>query len=382
MLSAAEDIIDKEHSKNKTSDEKNCPSESGTRHCDGRISTGTVLLADILPNLIVKILVMFFGQNARHGIRHFFVVSLQAVAVSVVAISENYYITLSGVVLSSISCGIGESTLVSYSSHFPHSTTVAFTSGQGTSGVLGSFIYAALTEPHLANLSLKATFLIMLIVPCIYGATFWLILDHPGNLWFIFKNKEKTFDYSKAERIVEKRQTTLVEKMRLIQPLIHFIFPMVIVYLAEYTINQGFIQLIVFKCANAFHLSKKSQYRWFQVIYRTGTFISKSSLILVNFPIWMLYVFPFLQIGNALFFYFEALKAFLPHISIAFVVILVAGLFGGSSLVKTLNHIHKTIPTDIREFSLAVITTADTIGIVMAAFTAIWLHNVICDQLG
>ncbi|CAJ0953662.1 unnamed protein product, partial [Mesorhabditis belari] len=396
MLSAAGDIIDKGHRhsqivqlSNSTQNNETCPADRGTKHCDGKQSTGIILLADILPSVLAKIFVMFWAQKVSYQLRHFCVVSLQFAALLIVAFADSYFWAIFGVVLQSIAGGVGESTLVSYSSHFSHSTTVAWTSGTGAVGILGSFLYASLTEPHLANLSPKTAFLVMLIFPIAFAVAFWMILDHSKNI-FHYCKKYIVVDASSHEpkpnsnenAKVEQRPTTLWQKVCLIKPLLRWLIPLMCIYLAEYMINQGFIQLVVFDCSTGLHLSKTSQYRWFQFIYRTGSFISKSSLGLLDFPVWVLYLLPVLQIGNAIFFYFEALLAFVPHILIAFVIIFVAGLYGGSSLAKTLNHIHKTVPSDVREFSLAVACTSDAVGIVMAAFAAILFHNVICSQIG
>ncbi|CAJ0570261.1 unnamed protein product, partial [Mesorhabditis spiculigera] len=88
----------------------------------------------------------------------------------------------------------------------------------------------------------------------------------------------------------------------------------------EYTINQGLFQLIIFDCTHAFGLTKASQYRWFQVLYRAGVFISRSSMAIAS--------------------------------------------------------------PDGREFSMGVGTISDTVGIFLASFSSILVHNHICDLLG
>ncbi|CAJ0570273.1 unnamed protein product, partial [Mesorhabditis spiculigera] len=330
MLSAAEDIIEKNHKDDDMGNGTNltCPLERGTKHCSNRQSTGFILLADVLPSFIIMAIAPFFAHKISFGLRHFLVVLSQSAGLLIVDYSESYWIAILGVVLASLSCGLGESTLVSYSCHFPHSTVVAWASGTGGAGVIGSFIYAALTEPQLFGLSPKDALLVMQV------------------------------------------------------GLLKYIIPLVLVYFAEYTINQGLTQLIVFDCGHAFGLTKHSQYRWYQVLYRAGVFISRSSMAIVKLPVYVLYVLPVLQLGNTVFFYFEAIHAYLPHIAIAFTIIFFEGLFGGSAYVKTLNHIHKTADPSVREFSLGVGTCSDTIGILFASFSAIFLHNHICDLLG
>lgn len=78
--------------------------------------------------------------------------------------------------------------------------------------------------------------------------------------------------------------------------MLHLMIPLAIVYVGEYMINQGMTQQIVFDCAHGFNLSLHSQYRWYQVLYQFGVFVSRSSIRLVELPMWMLYLLPFLQV--------------------------------------------------------------------------------------
>ncbi|CAJ0584522.1 unnamed protein product, partial [Mesorhabditis spiculigera] len=366
MLSAAEDIIDKDHIHHGHIN-GTCPVERGTQHCQGTKSTGHVLLADILPSLFIKIFVMFFLQAVPYWIRHTLVIISQMGALLIVATAKSYSMAILGVSLISAAGGLGESSMVSYSSHFAASTTIAWASGTGAAGMIGSILYAGMTEPHLGNLTAETALMLMLFFPIAYTTVFYLVLDHSSK-----KDVEKSLELVKGN---------WMEKAVLIKSLLRFAIPLILVYMAEYTINQGFTQLIVLIVRNGMGLTAKSQYRWFQVVYRAGTFISKSSLSIIDFPVWVLYLLPVLQVGNAIFFYLEALFAFLPHIAVAFSLICMEGLMGGSSLVKTFSHIHKNAKKEDKEFSLAVMTTSDSIGIVGASFLAIWLHNLICQQL-
>lgn len=159
-------------------------------------------------------------------------------------------------------------------------------------------------------------------------------------------------------------------------------------------------------------MSSESQYRWFQVTYQLGVFISRSSSNYVTIPtqylksLAVLQVFSFcpknwikifwFQIFNAGFFTITAIYSFLPHILIAFLVILFEGLLGGASYVNTFRAVHKEvfletfvfwkldsklqIPADSREFSMGVVSISDTIGIVFAGFLAMPVHNRICSM--
>lgn len=63
-----------------------------------------------------------------------------------------------------------------------------------------------------------------------------------------------------------EQQPVVPAKWQLIKPLLPFMVPLCVVYLAEYFINQGLVELLVFDCAHGFNLSAASQYRWYQVV--------------------------------------------------------------------------------------------------------------------
>ncbi|CAJ0585359.1 unnamed protein product, partial [Mesorhabditis spiculigera] len=359
--------------------------ERGTQHCTSHRSTGLILMADIIPSFIMQATAPFYAYKLSYGWRHLLVVLSQAGGLLIVAYSQSYSVAICGVILASLSTGLGESTLVSFSSRFPHSTVVAWASGTGGAGIIGSFIYAALTEPKLVGLSPKNALLVMMMVPLTYALTFWVLLDHPLNIVSLFRGIQDKEVYVENEEQVYFDATIYFyarENGHNSEPSKTDDLPGSCLYFAEYTINQGLFQLIIFDCAHAFGLTKASQYRWFQVLYRAGVFISRSSMAIVRLPSFILYVLPVLQCVMLVFFYFEAIHAFIPHIAIAFGVIFFEGLFGGTAYVKTLNYIHKKASPDVREFSMGVGTISDTVGIFLASFSSILVHNHICDLLG
>ncbi|CAJ0569459.1 unnamed protein product, partial [Mesorhabditis spiculigera] len=395
MLSAAEDIISQQQHKESEHKNSSCLDSLGARACDGQ-SVGGVLLADILPSLIIKATMPFLMGRVPYGFRHTLVIALQIASYLVVAFSTSYPISLVGVVLASAGSGVGETTYLSLSSHFSRNVISAWSSGTGGAGVVGSFAYAALTEPHLGNLSPKNALLVMLVIPVIFAIAYWLLLEFPATVytprvspttWVIPHAYEGEQDMEKSEKSeqdarVPQRVTNMKEKMSLLVPLLKLMIPLSVVYFAEYLINQGLTQLIYFNCKEGFRLSKSSQYRWYQVLYQVGVFFSRSSVNIIELPLIVLFILPILQLGNAVFFFFEARYAFLPHISIVFALILVEGFYGGASYVNTFNWIHKNIPPDVKEYSLSIASMSDAFGIVLSAFTAIGLHNYICGHLG
>ncbi|KJH42910.1 CLN3 protein [Dictyocaulus viviparus] len=107
--------------------------------------------------------------------------------------------------------------------------------------------------------------------------------------------------------------------------------PLSLIYMSEYLINQGVTQLIIFNCSEGFHLNVNAQYRWYQVLYQFGVLLSRSSVSWFELSTWMLLLLPVLQVSP-----------------------------------------------DVREFTLSVASLGDSLGINIAGFVAIPLHNVVC----
>ncbi|CEF68195.1 Battenin [Strongyloides ratti] len=413
MLSAAEDIMDRQkkdfnsiststistnvgnhyYTFDKTLNNSSndvCHKVVTSRECT-ITSTGAVLLADILPALAVKLIFPFFAEKIPFGIRHFCICLLQVAAYFTVAYSTSVTMSLLGVVFAAIGSGWGEITYLALSSFYPKNTILAWSSGTGAAGLVGSFAYAGLTEPNWANLSPKNACLVMQIIPLIFGISYWIILRTSDEInkisifkiqsCFVNKKQTKIVDTSKnnVNSSVNIRKLTLKDKMKITVGLLKFMIPLGLVYFFEYLINQGLTSLIVFDCSSGFYLSKASQYRWYQSVYQLGVFLSRSSINIFRIPIWMLFVLPILQLLNFLLFTFEAIFYFIPHIGIIFGAIFFEGLVGGAAYVNTFDHIHKISKEDEKEFSLSVATQGDCFGITLSGFISIFLHNTICN---
>uniref|UniRef100_A0A0K0CSU5 Battenin n=1 Tax=Angiostrongylus cantonensis TaxID=6313 RepID=A0A0K0CSU5_ANGCA len=281
-----------------------CHCGISTRICS-LTSTGVVLLCNIIPSLCVKTLCPF----VMHRIPYWCVVSLYwfLLSLMITAFSESVYVALCGVCLASFSSGLGETTYLGLAGHYSKNTIATWSSGTGMAGIISSFSYAGLTDRRLLALSPAQTMLVMLVVPVIFMFT-----------------------------------------------LLRYMIPLSLTYFAEYLINQGLLELTVFDCKNGFGTSPASQYRWYQVLYQVGVFVSPP------------------------FFMFNAIYAFVPNFAIVCVIVFYEGLIGGGSYVNTFHHIHKKVDPSTREFALSTVSLADSFGILLAALVSIPVHNAIC----
>ncbi|KAL3116411.1 hypothetical protein niasHT_006858 [Heterodera trifolii] len=394
MLSAAEDIIkgqsklqmDQNLTRNSTS-ENFCYPVLPKPRCH-ITSTGAILLADIIPSLIIKLFCPFIIDRVPFGFRHLLVCIMQALSFVIVAFSQSFTLSLIGIIFASLGSGLGENCLLALSSHYKRSTISAWSSGTGGAGIVGSVAYAALTEPKLFGLSPRNALLSMLIVPIIFALAYWGLLTPSPTVhrikllspstWIIQVNNSELSDGN----VKVTSELNFGSKMRQIILLLHLMVPLGIVYFAEYLINSGLHQLLHFDCSHGFGLSETSQFRWYQTLYQLGVFISRSSVTVLTLPTFALYLLAVLQCGNIFVFYFQSLFHYIPHIGVMFTVIFVEGLFGGASYVNTFDRIHKTAPKELREFSLSIVAASDSFGVTIAGFSAILLHNHICNFYG
>lgn len=286
--------------------------------------------------------------------------------------------------------------------------------------IKGSFSYAGLRS---LGVSAETSMLIMLIVPLFEGFAFWVILRNPCNI--PKKDSESEFkvspdDFESNAELNVPTTMTLGDKIRYIPELLRYMLPLSLVYLFEYFINQGLVrintyiflkatitnlkfvlfrfqfELVYFK---GIWLDQGSQYRWLQVDYQIGVFISRSSVNLLKISkIWLMAVF---QLINVALFLVEVATFISPSIWIVFVVVLWEGLvltfcivnsqfpnleyflsdfslLGGGAYVNTFYRMSKEVPEHKRKFALGIVTLADAFGIALAGVIAMPTHNAFC----
>ncbi|KAI6182863.1 Battenin [Aphelenchoides bicaudatus] len=390
MLSAAKDILEPNQSNTTT---------NATLAC-------AVLLADIVPSLLIKIVSPFVFASIAYNVRHSIVLCLQALSFIVVASSAGPVMGLFGVVLASLGAGLGDITLLALSSHFHNNVITSWSSGTGGAGIIGALTYAFLTDRNLLNFSPQTALFCMLIVPLLFGLTFYGLLQTPLSVHkanplrlstyliptpLAGESSETASIYSNNSELrllhdsdpsdeEETEDSSLPSKWELIKPLLPFMVPLCVVYFGEYFINQGLVELLVFDCAHGFNLSATAQYRWYQVLYQIGVFVSRSSVGIFLLKQKFLPVLATLQIVNAFGFAAETMHHSIDYIWIIFIWILYEGALGGLSYANTFKLLHKTVPKRRREFSMAFVSMADAVGIVFAGLLAIPTHNFICSH--
>lgn len=153
--------------------------------------------------------------------------------------------------------------------------------------------------------------------------------------------------------------------------------PLLLVYVAEYTINQGVSPTLLFPLNDSPFNHFRAFYPAYNAIYQVGVFISRSSTPF--FRIHRLYLPSLLQVLNLSILALHALVGFVPSVYIIFAIIFWEGLLGGLVYVNTFAEIGDRVPREDREFSLSATTVSDSAGICIAGFVSmiveVWLCN-------
>nr|XP_024219713.1 battenin [Halyomorpha halys] len=369
MLTAAHDIL------SHGDDDKPA---NNVRQCN-TLSTGAILLADIIPSLVIKLIAPFFPLAIHF--RMVMVLLLSSAGFILVAEATNEWIAIAGVICTALASGLGEVTLLSYIAFYKNKNVIsAWSSGTGGAGFFGSFTYTGLNN----FMSRTATLYSLLVVPALMGVSFWVMLEKP-NIKLQSDVVEETSskpnlsqsddmnNYNDVAPLTASTET-FFQKLKTSPSLLKYMIPLCLVYFFEYLINQGLAELVQFDID---WLSYKEQYKWYQVAYQIGVFVSRSSINLVKIN--KTWVLAFLQGINLILFATQAVYAYLPYFVITLLLVLWEGLLGGAAYVNTYNRISNEVPIEKQEFSMAFTSLSDAIGITLSGFIAIPVHNFICQ---
>lgn len=381
MLSAAHDILSHQRAPGNQShvDPKPTlsPHNNSSRFDCNSVSTAAVLLADILPTLFIKLLAPLGLHLLPYSPRVLVSGVCAAGSFLMVAFSQSVVLSLCGVVLASISSGLGEVTFLSLTAFYPRAVISWWSSGTGGAGLLGALSYLGLTQ---AGLSPQHTLLSMLGIPALLLASYFFLLTSPASRDPGGEEEAETaarqpLINSEAPEAKSDASSDLSaeEKWAVFKGLLHYIAPLVLVYFAEYFINQGLFELLYFRNTS---LNHAQQYRWYQMLYQAGVFASRSSLRCCR--IRLTWILALLQCLNLVFLLTDVLLNFLPSIYLVFLIILYEGLLGGAAYVNTFHNIALETSHKHLEFAMTAACVSDTLGISLSGLVALPVHNFLC----
>uniref|UniRef100_A0A8C9KGY9 Battenin n=1 Tax=Panthera tigris altaica TaxID=74533 RepID=A0A8C9KGY9_PANTA len=312
-----------------------------------------VLLADILPTLVIKLLAPLGLHLLPYSPRVLVSGICSAGSFILVAFSHSVGTSLCGVVLASISSGLGEVTFLSLTAFYPRAVISWWSSGTGGAGLLGALSYLGLTQ---AGLSPQHTLLSMLGIPALLLASYFFLLtspepQDPGGEEEAETSARQPLINSEAPeaKSVRWHLSALSERERAYtlcrvnvpaSPALLSLFPC------------RLLELLFFRNTSLTHAQ---QYRCLErLLYKSGVCFNLAFLLV---DVWL---------------------SFLPSIYLVFLIILYEGLLGGAAYVNTFHNIALETSDEHREFAMAAACISDTLGISLSGLLALPLHDFLC----
>ncbi|KAI9681288.1 MAG: battenin CLN3 protein [Caeruleum heppii] len=388
------------------------------------VPKGVVLLADVLPGFFTKLVAPYFIHTIPYSVRIFIFVTLSACGMLLIATTPAFAeggsinTKMAGVVLASLSSGAGEMSFLGLTHYYGQFSLAAWGSGTGGAGLVGAGAYVAATTWF--GWSVKRSLLAFSFLPLILLLSFFVVLPR-GPLKHT--DRESQYQTVSAEEDVDGSTTShshfedsthADEEGLLSQTASHkgsntdlrlnrsvsgslkiawlgfqsnlrrtrhlfvpYMLPLLLVYVAEYTINQGVAPTLLFPLASSPFAHFRAFYPTYNAIYQVGVFISRSSTPF--FRVHHLYFPSFLQCLNLALLILHALYDFIPSVYWVFLVVFWEGLLGGLVYVNTFAEITDRVHPQDREFSLGATSVSDSAGICIAGFVGMAVEVWLCD---
>lgn len=232
---------------------------------------GLVLLADVLPSFLAKLIAPYFIHRVPYSIRIVSFAVISSVGMLILALTpanKSVGSKMVGVMLASLASGGGELSFLGLTHYYGHVSLAAWGSGTGAAGLLGAGLYVLLTD--WLEFSVKNSLLASAYLPVIMLISFFLILPR-RRLREAAKAQEyqplREADEAEAQPVDDMATVNAASNLLAPGPSVAssalsdtgedslskiganlrrakslffpYMLPLFLVYLAEYTINQG-----------------------------------------------------------------------------------------------------------------------------------------------
>jgi battenin len=392
------------------------------------VPKGVVLLADVLPSFFTKLLAPYFIKSIPYSSRIWGLVILSTGGMLLVALTPTSTtggaigLKMAGVMVASLSSGAGELSFLSLTHYYGHFSLASWGSGTGGAGLIGAGAYAVATTT--LGLEVRTSLLTFSFLPLILLVSFFGVLplgplrstngkdvqysqlggsvdaadaDDDENPWpgddggdaeaqsqtllsaSMLSASGRSFTSTSAlsrhrSSAWENLKSNLKRSQALFFP---YMLPLLLVYVAEYTINQGVAPTLLYPLSQTPFTEYREFYPTYNAIYQVGVFVSRSSTPF--FRVHHLYLPSLLQVANLVLLTLHALFNFIPSVHYLFVIIFWEGLLGGLVYVSTFAEITDNVPLADREFSLGATSVSDSGGICIAGFIGMAFEVWLCQ---
>ena len=169
------------------------------------------------------------------------------------------------------------------------------------------------------------------------------------------------------------------ERLKLSASFWPYMVPLFTVYFAEYALQAGTWTAIGFPVES--ESARDEFYEYSNWVYQAGVFLSRSSGTIYQASMAVFWLMPLLQCVNLVTFSFIAATHFWYDYSLL-VLCFYVGLLGGGVYVNGYLRINSDLAKPVREFALATVSVADTIGIVIADISGLFIQSCLYKRNG
>lgn len=334
-----------------------------------------VLLANIVPSFSIKLAAPFFIDKVSYPIRILALVGLLVIGMVVISLSASVPPKIIGIILASLSLGVGEVTFLQLTHYYRGNSAVGgFSLGTGMAGLFGSGYYLFFTD--ICQFQSWVVLLASSVLPFLLLAVFHRLLPEG-----VAREDTPEVDavWTHTAGIKDHIVATLKKIRKLVVP---YMIPLALVYLFEYVINQGISPTLLFPLDEVpswlIH-NYRDMYVVYGFLYQVGVFISRLS---INFGIRIphLKIMAALQGVNVILCIMQLVLFSLPFPNIYLLALLMIyeGLLGGFAYVNTFVSVKEAGGEDV-EFNMGAVTMSDSFGIVIAGLVSYIIEPKLCQ---
>ena len=252
------------------------------------VPTGVVAFFNIAPALVAKAVFPYVLKGEIRYARRVLACTMMSFAgMALIALSSQLLVRLVGIALASFSSGLGEITYLQFSTRFREATSARcigmFSSGTGAAGLVGALAWW-LVRP----LGVRKGVAVLSVLPFGMSAAF-AASGHASFADAVFRRSSPGAGADAANGV----SLPFRRKMELLVPMLWpFILPLVTVYFAEYTINQGVAPTLLYPVPKwtehpllslLIH-SLRDWYPLYQLTYQMFVFLSRSYTSVLRLP--------------------------------------------------------------------------------------------------
>jgi battenin len=333
-----------------------------------------VLLADVVPALLCKITAPFYFHLVPYKYRIGLLIGLSFGGMMIIANSDSRFFRLLGIALASASSGLGEVSFLQLTHYYTSWAMAGFSSGTGAAGLVGSFMFLVMTS--WIGIATSTSLIVFSLLPFSFAVVYGVILP-VGSDSAQYESLGEPESQSESTPDSKFRTFSFFGTVERIKPLVKpFMAPLMLVYIAEYIINQGISPTLLFPLEDMPYTRYRDAYVTYGALYQLGVFISRSSSPF--FRLRRLYLPAILQWANLILCVIQSLFVLLPNIYLVMLVIFYEGLLGGLGYVNTFLLVSETVPLSEREFAMGSVGISDSTGIAIAALVSMWLEKALC----